>query len=60
VVWTGHEALMLEMRNAYIRIFFGKSEEKRLLGRPGRRSEDNIKVKFIGIGWESVDWLHVV
>jgi hypothetical protein len=34
-------------------IFVGKPEEKRLLGRPRRRWEDNIKV-----GVQEVEWGH--
>jgi hypothetical protein len=39
---------MREMRNAY------KMQEKRALGRPRRRWEDNIRM-----GWECVDWMHL-
>jgi hypothetical protein len=42
-----------ELRNAY-KIFVGKPDEKRPLGRPRRRWEDNIR-----IGWECVDWMHL-
>jgi len=38
-----HVACMGERRNAY-RILVGKPEGKRLLGRPKRRWEDNIKL----------------
>jgi hypothetical protein len=41
--WAGNVARMGEKRNAY-RIFVGKSEGKRPLGRPRRRWVDNIKV----------------
>jgi hypothetical protein len=44
---------MGKMRNAY-NIFVGKPEEKRPLGRPGRRWEDNII-----IGWDGVGWIHL-
>ena len=40
--WAGHVALMEQSRNAY-RVLVGKPEGKRLLGRPRRRWEDNIK-----------------
>jgi hypothetical protein len=36
---------MAEMRNAY-KIFVGKPEGKRLLGRPRQRWEDNIRMDF--------------
>jgi hypothetical protein len=41
--WTEHVAQMEDKLNAY-RIFVGKREEKRPLGRPRRRWVDNIKV----------------
>jgi hypothetical protein len=41
--WAGHVTLMGEKMNAY-RIFVGKPEGKRPLGRPRRRWEDNIKM----------------
>jgi hypothetical protein len=37
----------------------GKSEEKRSLGRPRCRWEDDIKLDLREIGWEGVDWIHV-
>jgi hypothetical protein len=36
------------------------SEGKRPLGRPRCRWEDNIKIDVREIGWESVDWMHLV
>jgi hypothetical protein len=41
--WTGNVARIGENRNAY-RIFVGKPEGKRPLGRPRRRWEDNIRM----------------
>ena len=43
--WAGHVALMGERRGVY-RVFVGKSEGKRPLGRPRNRWEDNIKMAF--------------
>ena len=43
-----------EMRNSY-RVSVGRYERKRLLSRPKRMSEVNIKVDFKGIGWEGLD-----
>jgi hypothetical protein len=40
--WAGHVSCMGEKRNA-CRILVGKPEEKRPLGRPRRRWEDNIE-----------------
>jgi hypothetical protein len=43
--WEGHVARLEEKRNAY-RIFVGKPEGKRPLGRPRRRWVDNIKINL--------------
>jgi hypothetical protein len=47
--WAGHVALMVENINAY-RISVGKPGRKRLLGRPRRTCEDNIKMDLREIG----------
>jgi hypothetical protein len=44
--------------NAF-KILFGKPEEKRPLGRPRNRWEDNIGMDLRDIGWEGVDWIHL-
>jgi transcription termination factor 2 len=54
--WAGHVARMGEKRNAY-RIFVGKLEGKRPLGRPRRRWVDNIKMDLREIGWDGMDWI---
>jgi hypothetical protein len=46
--WVGHVALMGETRNAYNNLV-GKSEGKRPLGRPRRRSE-NIRIELVQKG----------
>jgi hypothetical protein len=43
-------------RNAY-RIFVGKREGKRPLGRSRRRWVDNIKMDLGEIGWDGMDWI---
>jgi hypothetical protein len=48
MTWAGHVARM-GMRNAY-RILMGKSERKKLLVRPRRKWEDNIKINLREIG----------
>jgi hypothetical protein len=49
---------MGETRNAY-RILVGKPEGKRPLGRPRRRSVDNIKMDVREIGWDGRDWIEL-
>ena len=36
----------------------GKPEEKRPLGRPRRRCEDNIKMDLQEVGW-GIDWIEL-
>jgi hypothetical protein len=47
---------MGENRNVY-RLFVGKPEGKRPLGRPRCRSMDNIKMDLLEIGLSVVDWI---
>jgi hypothetical protein len=47
---------MGERRGLY-RILVGKPEGKRLLGRPRRRWEDNIKMAFQKLGYGGMDWI---
>ena len=47
--WAGHVARMEEGRGVY-RVLVGKHEEKRPLGRPRRRWEDNIKIDLQEMG----------
>jgi hypothetical protein len=49
---------MGDMRNV-CKIFVGKSEVNRPLGRARRRWEDNIGMDIKEIGWEFVDWMHL-
>jgi hypothetical protein len=41
-------------------ILVGKAERKRLLGRPRRRWEDNIRLDLGEIEWKDMDWMHLV
>jgi len=49
---------MGERRSVY-RVLVGKSEGKRLLARPRRRWEDNIKMDFQEMGFRVVDWIRL-
>jgi hypothetical protein len=53
---AGHVARMREKRNAY-RLFVGKPEGKRPLGRPRRGWVDNIRMDLGEVGWGDVDWI---
>jgi hypothetical protein len=46
----------MELRNT-LKIFFGKPERERSLGRPRRRREDNIKTDLMETEWEGVNWI---
>jgi hypothetical protein len=50
---------MGERRGIY-RVLVGKLEGKRLLGRPRRRWEDNIKMDLQELGCEGMDWIKLV
>jgi hypothetical protein len=39
--------------------WWGKSERKRPLGRPGQRCEDNIEMYLQEVEWEGVDWIEL-
>jgi hypothetical protein len=54
--WVGHVARIGERRNAY-RLFVGKPEGKRPLGRPSRRWVDNIRMDLGEVGRGDVDWI---
>jgi hypothetical protein len=50
---------MGEMRNA-CKTLVGKPEDKSPLGRPRHRWKGNIRIDLREIGWEVVDWMHLV
>ena len=56
MIWAGHVMRMGERRGVY-RVLVGKPEGKKLLGRPRRRWEDNIKMDLQEVGCEGVDWI---
>jgi hypothetical protein len=49
---------MGEGRRVY-RVLVGRPESKRLLGRPRRRSEDNIKMDLREIGIDGANWIRL-
>ena len=54
--WAWHVARMEEGRNAF-KILTGKPTGKRLLGRPRRRWEDNIRMDLEEIGINAGNWV---
>jgi hypothetical protein len=56
--WAGHVARMGKWRGVY-RIFVGKPEGKRPLGRPRRGWEDNIKMGLQEVGCGVMDWIEL-
>ena len=56
--WSGHVARIGERRSVY-RVLVGKPEGKRLLGRPRRRWEDNIKMDLQEVGCGGMDWIEL-
>jgi hypothetical protein len=55
---AGHVARTEEGRGVY-RVLVGRPEGKRLLGRPRRRWEDNIKVDLREIGIDVANWIQL-
>jgi len=56
--WAGHVARMCERSGVY-RVLVGKPEGKRLLGRPRRRWEDNIKMDLKEVGCGGMAWIEL-
>ena len=56
--WAGHVACMGEGRGVY-RVFVGKPEGKRPLGRRRHRWEDNIKMDLQEVGCGGMDWIEL-
>ena len=56
--WAGHVARMGEGRGVH-RVLLEKPEEKRPLGRPRRRWEDNIKTVLQEVGGGCGDWMEL-
>ena len=56
--WAGHVVLMGEGRGVH-RVLVRKPEEKRPLGRPRHRWEDNIKMDLQEVGGGCGDWMEL-
>ena len=57
--WAGHVAHMGEEMGVY-RVFLGKLEGKRPLGRPRHRGLDNIRTDLQEVGCGYMDWIGLV
>jgi hypothetical protein len=55
---AGHVARMGEESGVH-RVLVGKPDGKRLLGRPGRRGEGNIKMDLQEVGGDCGDWMEL-
>jgi len=56
--WAGHVVRMGQGRGVY-RVPVGKPKGKRLLGRPRRKWEDNIKMDLHEVGGACGDWMEL-
>jgi hypothetical protein len=56
--WAGHEARVGEDRGVH-RVLVGRPDRKRLLGRPRRIWEDNIKMDLQKVGGGRGDWMEL-
>jgi len=56
--WAGHVARMGNERTA-ARVWEGKPNATRLLGRPRRRWEDNVKADLMEIGRGNTSWVEL-
>jgi len=60
--WDGHVTRVGDRRGVY-RVWVGKPEGKRPLGRSRRRWEDNIKIDLREVGcgrvWTAASWLRI-
>jgi hypothetical protein len=56
--WAGHVARMGERRSVY-RVLVGRPEDKRPLGRPRRRWDDNIKMDLREIRIDEANWIRL-
>jgi hypothetical protein len=56
--WVGHVARRGEGRGVY-RVWVGRPEGKRPLGRPRLRWEDNIKLDFRETGIDGANWIRL-
>jgi hypothetical protein len=56
--WAGHVACMGEGRGVY-KVLVGRPEDKRPLGRPRRRYEDNIKMDLREKVIDGANWIQL-
>ena len=54
--WAGHVERVVE-RSGARRVLVGETDGRRLLGRPRRRWEDNMKMDLQEVGCGGMDWI---
>lgn len=59
IKWAGRVALVGKNRNTY-KIFMGKPDRKKQLGRPRHRFGGYIKMELKEIRYEGVDWICLI
>ena len=57
--WVGHVARIGKSKGV-CRVWVGRYDGKRQLGRPRRRWEDNIQIDLQEVKWKCVDWIGLV
>jgi hypothetical protein len=57
--WARPVTRMGKKMNACRVLLVGKPGRKKLLGIPGRRWLDNIKMDYREIGWGAMDWIEL-
>jgi hypothetical protein len=56
--WAGNIEHIVERRSVY-KVYMGKPEGNRPLGRPGCKWEDNIKMDLQEVGCGGMDWIQL-
>jgi hypothetical protein len=56
-VWVNNHTNSSNYSSCLYRLLVGKPEGRRPLGRPRRRSVDNIRMALVEVGWGDVDWI---
>jgi len=55
----GSERSVHERWEIHKNLWSQEPDGKRLLGRPGHRQKDTIRINVTEVRWEGVDWMHL-